>query len=426
MKLENAAVSNKDTHHHEPEDHTAEIAVAIAVADVVLERMAVMRGGAGASENHHQRNQHTPTTEPATDYSKRSAGGYQSPGVASGGTSVNPTTSSPPNTPPPSLADATRLADALINAALQRGGFDLNGGYGLGASGSLPSTPLPAPQWTGHRAPHQNHSTEKTAPVETHKQSPDRPHELRNREDQGRDPTRLRPEGGELRREDIARAVAQVLSGLADERGPKHTPAPPADKSEQPRLTAEPERTAGEPKPSGPRKEAAQQERPPATSPDVQAILNDPRNDAARLIQQILGNDAANKTPQPQNNELTGRPQPNGPTPNTLEQIPSQHSSIPTMQSSIAAHTDHLRDMLQSVIDRSSPRPPRDVDARPQSQASPVGTTGDYTRVEPPARNAPPQTTCTVKVGLCRHHRTSQTTHPLPDRSMEILAVVTS
>ncbi len=373
MKLENAPVPSQDTHNHDTDDHTAEIAVAIAVADVVLERMSVMRGGPGASEKHHQGNQNTPSVVYGRDDSKAPAGGYQATAPWLGGASGNQTTSTPHHAPP-SLVEAARVVDDFINAALQRSASGLSPGNVLGIPGQLPFMPAQAPQWTSHRAPMHTYSAERPASLETPKPSTERPQEGRNREDVGREQPPHRPEGGEIRRDDIARAVAQVLSGIAEERGPKPPTAPITDKGEQPRSAAEPERTASEPRHSDPKREPPQPERSPATSPDVQAILNDPRNDAARLIQQILINEATNRPPQP---------------PSTQDQLPSQHSPIPAIQSSIASNTDHLRDILQSVIDRSTPRPSHDADSRPHSQALAVGTTGDYTRIEPPARHAP-------------------------------------
>ncbi len=384
MKSQTVQTNPHETTTNDVDDHSQEVAQAIAIADVLLERIAVMRGGPETSHTHNNINRSPSPAETGQEYSRRAGGGYQSQGITTGTANSTPATSTQQN-PPSNMIDATRLADAILNAALQRGGFPLSPGYGLGPLTQPPSAGLPVPGWIGHLSPYANHSGERTAPLEKPHQVHERPGEPRSREVIGREPVQLRPEAGEVRREDIARAISQLLTGVVDERAVKQPSAQAADKGDLTRSPAEPGPTSAEQRPSDPRREVAAQERAPVTPVDVQAILNDPRNDAARIIQQLLANDAAHKIPQGTTHDVTGRSQQ---APNSQEQLPSAS----TIQGSIRAHTDHLRDILQTVLERTTPRPSNDPDFRPQSQASAVGTTGDYTRIEPPVRNVPPST----------------------------------
>lgn len=125
--------------------------------------------------------------------------------------------------------------------------------------------------------------------------------------------------------------------------------------------------------------------RPPETivSPAIKEALNDPRNNTARLLQQILANDPSPS--QPQTTQTTGTWR--DPTMN-----PTLNPSLVEVRASVTERLTQLRDALQTTIERSSPQP-LTTPERLQNVAQATSQPGDFRAVEPVTHAARPQTT---------------------------------
>ena len=118
-------------------------------------------------------------------------------------------------------------------------------------------------------------------------------------------------------------------------------------------------------------------------SPAIKEALNDPRNNTARLLQQILANDPNPSQPQVSTNTGTWR----DPTIN-----PTLNPSLVEVRGSVTERLTQLRDALQITIERSSPQPlttPERLQVVSQATSQP----GDFRAVEPLTHAARPQTT---------------------------------
>jgi hypothetical protein len=116
-------------------------------------------------------------------------------------------------------------------------------------------------------------------------------------------------------------------------------------------------------------------------SPQVREALNDPRNDTARLLQQILASDLSPT-------RLVAL-QPSG-----LENVATQtiNPFLTAARDTVQERLTQLRDALQVTIERSSPQPPTSPDrVLPVSQAS--MHQGDFARVVPTSHHPKPQVT---------------------------------
>ncbi len=124
--------------------------------------------------------------------------------------------------------------------------------------------------------------------------------------------------------------------------------------------------------------------RPPETilSPAIRETLNEPRNDTARLLQQILAHD-----PSPS--------RPVGPTATggwvEGSQGPAINPSIAEARASVTDRLSQLRDALQTTIERTSPQPATMLD-RPSAVSQASTQQGDFTRADPPTHSGCPQT----------------------------------
>lgn len=117
----------------------------------------------------------------------------------------------------------------------------------------------------------------------------------------------------------------------------------------------------------------------PIVTPPIRDALNDPRNDTARLIQQLLANDPSASRPQ---------------TPPPSEAIQSQtiHPSLSDARAGVNERLTQLRDALQVTIERSSPQPITSPEQNPLPSHS-VANQGDFTRFETTFYGARPTTT---------------------------------
>lgn len=118
-------------------------------------------------------------------------------------------------------------------------------------------------------------------------------------------------------------------------------------------------------------------------SPAIKEALNDPRNNTARLLQQLLANDPSPSQPQLAQNTGTWR----DPTIN-----PAINPSLVEVRASVTERLTQLRDALQVTIERSSPQPltaPERLQVVSQATSQP----GDFRAVDPVTHAARPQTT---------------------------------
>ena len=183
-----------------------------------------------------------------------------------------------------------------------------------------------------------------------------------------------------LSEEKIRQILEKALAAFHERRGDG---SPTLERN--PGASPSPERTAGEralDRGGEPRlKEPAIET---TLSPSVRDALNDPRNETARLIQQLLTGDLQQ-----------GRqsPAPIAGVSNTDRS--ASHQLEPTLisvRAGINEGLSQIRDALQTTIERSSPRPPSSSNEAYASSAQ-ATKPGDFTRVDPVRRHQAPTVT---------------------------------
>ncbi len=122
----------------------------------------------------------------------------------------------------------------------------------------------------------------------------------------------------------------------------------------------------------------------PIIPPSVRDALNDPRNETARLMQQLLSSDPR------QGRESSA---PNGGATNSERSV--SHYVEPTLVSvrgGINEGLSNIRDALQTTIERSSPCPPSSP-TQADTVSAQTSKPGDFTRIEPVRHHVAPAVT---------------------------------
>ena len=118
-------------------------------------------------------------------------------------------------------------------------------------------------------------------------------------------------------------------------------------------------------------------------TPAIREVLNDVRNDTARLMQQLLGQEVSASRPTTAPTATTGI---------QTAVAPVLNPALSEARTSVNERLTQLRDALQTTIERSSPQPTANHDrTAPLRPGTPQ--VGDFTRIEPVAHTARPQTT---------------------------------
>lgn len=113
-------------------------------------------------------------------------------------------------------------------------------------------------------------------------------------------------------------------------------------------------------------------------TPSIRDALNDPRNDTARLLQQLLGNELGAPRSQPSSQSET----------HTTQTI---NAPLADARAAVNERLSQLRDALQVTMERSSPQPLTSND-RPAISNHSVANQGDFTRIDVPINGGRPTT----------------------------------
>lgn len=374
MKLEGAnttVTADKTT----PADEAARV-VAVAVTDILIERVSVMRsqtgpspGGAGIQD---QKTAPLAPTRSLTDAAPTvSSTPSPYPFTQPLGPQFGGARSASPGLDQQAILDglAQIALNGLGDASLRRG-IDNTFPRGLNP---VPGAHPNAGHW--HKGEGRHSHGIPTSGLERNQEQP-------AREEGSCEQPGIRRHGPEGATEDAARAVPRRPDNNVEPRAPQRETPTPLDKIEAPPSLSVPERAAqgGEIRNDLRRDPVSAQppERTAPPNPDTRAIIDDPRNYSARLIQQLITQELSNRVSHNQE-PLTHTSQPLAPI------SPLLHS-----RDSINAHADQLRDILQTMTERSIPRSLQEGEPRVTAQAASVGTVGDFTRADPPPRGVAP------------------------------------
>jgi len=178
-------------------------------------------------------------------------------------------------------------------------------------------------------------------------------------------------------REVLERAIARYVERAGDILAPVERPTVPTT-TERVLATL----PGSQPAPPELSPEKAPRPADSIVTPAIREVLNDARNDTARLMQQLLGQEVSAPRPTAVPTATTG---------GQTAVAPVLNPALAEARSSVSERLSQLRDALQTTIERSAPQPAANNDR--VAPLSP-GTTqvGDFTRAEPVAHSARPQT----------------------------------